>query len=66
MQLPVDALHHEIAEWLERGETLDAVDAELIEPAMVSEDERAALWLFAWSVATRRQHRPRPMELAVR
>jgi hypothetical protein len=37
MQLTSDALRHEIAAWLGRGETADAVDAELIEPASVSE-----------------------------
>jgi hypothetical protein len=63
MQLTSDALRHEIAAWLDRGETLDAVDAELIEPAIVSEDERAALWLFAWSFAKRRQATSRPTEL---
>jgi hypothetical protein len=43
----------EIAAYLDRGASLSDVDAELIEAApALSEDERDALWLIAWS------HRP--------
>jgi len=35
---------------LDRGERLADVEAELIDAAVaLSDDERAALWLFAWS-----------------
>lgn len=45
----VDCLRDEIAARLHCGEGLAAVERELIEPAHgLSEDERSALWLFAW------------------
>jgi len=38
---------------LDRGERLADVEAELIDAAVaLSDDERAALWLFAWSGPT--------------
>lgn len=41
---------HEIVLRLERGEPLAEVEAEVVEPVPgLSEDERAALWLSAWS-----------------
>jgi len=46
----LDGLQDEIALRLDRGESLIEVQAELVETAdCLSEDERAALWLFAWS-----------------
>jgi hypothetical protein len=40
----------EIALRLESGSALEEVEADLIEPSLgLSDDERAALWLFAWS-----------------
>ncbi len=45
-----DCLRDEVASQLHRGEPLAVVERELIEPAQgLSEDERAALWRFAWS-----------------
>lgn len=38
-----------IATRLERGDTLDAVERELIAPSGLSEEEQSALWLYAWS-----------------
>lgn len=39
-----------IADLLDAGWSLAAVEREVIDPAQgVDEDERAALWLFAWS-----------------
>ncbi len=34
---------------LERGETLDTVERELIAPAGLAEEPQSALWLYAWS-----------------
>ncbi len=53
----LDELRAEIALRLDRGERLLDVEAELVEVAdRLSEDDRAALWLFAWSYdATGRQ-----------
>ncbi|MBV9413696.1 MAG: hypothetical protein JO363_01845 [Solirubrobacterales bacterium] len=40
----------EISVWLEHGAGLSEVEGKLIEAApALSEDERAALWLFGWS-----------------
>ncbi|HYB25482.1 MAG TPA: hypothetical protein VEF89_02590 [Solirubrobacteraceae bacterium] len=38
-----------IATRLERGDTLDTVERELIAPSGLSEEQRSALWLYAWS-----------------
>ena len=31
------------------GESLEAIDAEVVRDAPVDEDSRSALWLYAWS-----------------
>ncbi len=43
-------VHEEIALRIRTGADLDEVDRELIEPATLGEDEKAALWLFAWAL----------------
>ncbi len=63
MELFVERQHQQIALWIDRGATLATVEDELIEPAALSEDERAALWLYAWSYAQRQRQSPRPVEL---
>jgi hypothetical protein len=63
MELSEDTQREQIALWIDRGATLATVEDELIEPATVSEDERAAMWLYAWSYAQRRRQSPRPVEL---
>ena len=46
----LDCLREEIALRLDRGEGLARLEDQLIEGALgLDEDERAALWLFAWS-----------------
>lgn len=50
----LDCLRDEAALGRERGERLSTLEVELIESAPgLSEDERAALWLFAWSYRPR-------------
>ena len=45
-----------IAARLDAGADLRTVEAELIEPAdELSDDDRAALWLFAWSYLENRR-----------
>ncbi len=39
------------------GGSVDDVDAEIIEPSGFSPDEKAALWLYAWSYVPRRMQR---------
>ena len=44
----LDEIHQAI---VERGESLDRVESELIDPARgLSGDQRAGLWLYAWSL----------------
>jgi hypothetical protein len=42
---------------MSRGSSIDDVDAEIIEPSGLSADEKAALWLYAWSFVPRRAQR---------
>jgi hypothetical protein len=42
---------------MSRGGSVDEVDAEIIEPSGFSADEKAALWLYAWSYVPRRTQR---------
>jgi hypothetical protein len=44
----VIALRNQIAECMEAGDTLEQVETE-INSSGLSEEERSALWLFAWS-----------------
>jgi hypothetical protein len=50
----------ELAVWLDRGVALPEVEARLIDRAPgLSEDERAALWLFAWSYRAGARRHPK-------
>ncbi len=42
---------------MSHGGSVDDVDAEIIEPSGLSADEKAALWLYAWSYVPRRMQR---------
>jgi len=49
-----EQLRYEIAQRLDHGDDLAAVEIEAIEPVRcLSEDQRDALWLFAWSYQQR-------------
>jgi hypothetical protein len=45
----VRQLQAAIATRLERGDTLDSVERELIVPSGLPEEQQSALWLYAWS-----------------
>lgn len=47
----------EIRSRMRHGESIDDVDLELIERSGLSTDEKAALWLYAWSFVPRRKQR---------
>jgi hypothetical protein len=48
----------DVAFRMRRGDAFASVEAEVIDPSDLSDDEKAALWLFAWSfVNWRRQRR---------
>jgi hypothetical protein len=49
-----------IAEMMERGATFDQVEANVIDGAPCDADEKAALWLYAWSFMPRGQQRYEP------
>jgi hypothetical protein len=38
-----------IATRLERGDTLDTIERELIAPSQLPEEHQSALWVYAWS-----------------
>jgi hypothetical protein len=42
---------------MSRGGSVDDVDAEVIAPSAFSADEKAALWLYAWSYVPGRMQR---------
>src|SRR3954447_16599704 len=46
-----------IAEMMESGATFDEVEADVIDGAPCDSDEKAALWLYAWSFMPRGQQR---------
>jgi hypothetical protein len=51
-------LQGEVACRMRRGDTFASVEAQVIDPSDLSEDEKAALWLYGWSfVNWRRQRR---------
>lgn len=59
-------LQERIADMLEAGSSLDVIDERVIQPAPLSEDQKAALWLFAWSrLSHPRAHLVAPPQLAV-
>lgn len=47
----------EIRARMRHGDSIDDVDLELIERSGLSQDEKAALWLYAWSFVPRRAQR---------
>jgi len=62
----MDSYRQEIAQRLDAGSRLQEVEAELIDPsAELSDDDRAALWLFAWSYRDSQASVPSGSEHAV-
>jgi hypothetical protein len=59
----LDPYREEIAFQLDEGFALPDIERYLIEPAVeLSDDERAALWLYAWSYRASHPPRSRPYE----
>jgi hypothetical protein len=46
--MPLPELRDVVARLADRGETLERIEAEVVEPAPLDEDRQAALWLYAW------------------
>ncbi len=49
----VGYLQREVGVRLGRGESFSAVEADVIEPSGLSEEGKAALWLYGWSYLER-------------
>jgi hypothetical protein len=45
-----ESLHITVKTWMLAGRELRDVEEELIDPAPLSTDEKAVLWLLAWSM----------------
>jgi hypothetical protein len=52
-----------IATRLERGDTLDTVERELIAPSGLPEELQSALWVYAWSCPERRAASQPPLSV---
>jgi hypothetical protein len=57
-------LQTDIASRMRRGDSFEAVEAEVIDPSALSEPAKAALWLYGWSFVDRgRQRREAVMHI---
>jgi hypothetical protein len=61
----VTALLERIARRIADGASLDEIERGLIEPTQLSENQKAALWLFAWSLQPPRAQRAEASRLAL-
>jgi hypothetical protein len=50
-------LQGDVARRMRRGDTFASVEAEVIDPSGLSDDEKAALWLYGWSFVHWRRQR---------
>jgi hypothetical protein len=50
-------IEKQIRRRMRHGDSIDDVDLEVIERSGLSPDEKAALWLYAWSFVPRRKQR---------
>lgn len=50
-------LQERIAAMLRRGAPLEQVEREVIDPCELSSDQKAAMWLYAWSFIEGKDHR---------
>jgi hypothetical protein len=51
------SIQKQIRKRMRHGDSIDDVDLELVERSGLSADEKAALWLYAWSFVPRRKQR---------
>ncbi len=45
----VETLQREVGSRLRRGDSFSTVEADVIEPSGLSEEGKAALWLYGWT-----------------
>lgn len=55
----------EFQERMRRGGSFDDVEEEIVERSGLEEDQKAALWLYAWSFVPKRDQRADASRLAV-
>lgn len=53
----LSTLRHEIDAGMRRGESFSTVEDDVIEPSLLSDEEKSALWLYAWSFVDWRAQR---------
>jgi hypothetical protein len=58
--MPLSNLQGEIANRLRRGEPLTRVEDEVIAPSSVTDDAKAALWLYGWCLLERAKRSESP------
>jgi hypothetical protein len=54
-------MQDDVAARMRRGDTFASVEAEVIDPSGLSDAEKAALWLYAWSFVHWRRQRAEAM-----
>ena len=54
MGAPTDVWRDRVAEAIDGGAPLDAIEADVIEHAPLTDDSRDALWLYAWGLSEER------------
>jgi hypothetical protein len=54
-------LQGDVAARMRRGDTFGSVEAEVIDSSGLSDDEKAALWLYGWSFVHWRRQRAEAM-----
>ena len=52
-------LQERVAAMMRRGAPLEQVENQVIDPCELSSDQKAALWLYAWSFMERGEQRDR-------
>jgi hypothetical protein len=52
-------LQERVAAMMRRGASLEQVENQVIDPCELSSDQKAALWLYAWSFMERGEQRDR-------
>jgi hypothetical protein len=57
-------LQHLIGREMAAGASLDEVEEEIIEPSDLSDDQKSALWLYAWSYLSAAEQRTQARWLA--
>ena len=55
--ISVVGLQERIAAMMRCGTTLDQVENQVIDPCELSKDQKAALWLYAWSFMEGKEQR---------